>query len=85
MEPIWLSFTICMASAVAGFFFAKTVRRTKRALTYDLALSVAFGFVSYLLVLIVNAIGIDWYYFDEILIGAGYSYFMENAQLFRRA
>lgn len=85
MEPIWLSFIICLASAAFGFFLAKKIRRTKRVLTYDLALSVVFGFVSYLLVLIVNAMGIDWYYFDEILIGAGYSYFMEGAKLFRRA
>lgn len=85
METLWLSFTICMASAASGLFLAKTIRRTKRVLAYDLALSVVFGFASYLLVLIVNAIGIDWYYFDEVLIGSGYSYFMESARLFRRA
>lgn len=82
LDDTWISFVACTLSSGGGFLLARRIRGRKRQLYYAVALWALLSFVSFLLVLVINAAGIDWYYFDDVAVGALYTYFMEDSRYF---
>lgn len=82
MGDIWISFVACAVSSGGGLLLARRIRGRKRQPYYVVALWALFSFISFLLVLVINAAGIDWRYFDDVAVGTLYTYFMEDSRYF---
>lgn len=82
MENIWISLLVCSLVSGATLVIARKVRRRTTPITYAVAQWALFSFVSFLLVLIVNAVGLDWYYFDDVVISGFYTYVIEDSRFF---
>ena len=57
---------------------------TQRENVAHLAIWIFLGFTSYLLVLMANAVNINFSYVDDVLISLAYGYFMNEAAIFNR-
>jgi hypothetical protein len=82
MIQLWLTFVVCTISSAMGMCLAIKQKKINREKLAHIGIWIFLGFASFLLVLMVNAVGIDWGYLDEILIGISYSYFMADASIF---
>ena len=82
MEHILISLFVCALSSGGALLLARRMRHRKAQPFYAVALWVLFSFVSFLLVLVVNTVSIDWYYVDDAVIAGFYTYFMENSRYF---
>jgi len=63
-------------------YVAAKVKDIDREKLANIAIWAFLSFSSFLLVLMVNSVGIKLWYLDEILIPLIYSYFMSDAALF---
>lgn len=82
MDDLWLSLVICSLSAGAALLLARRVRRRKTQIAYAVGQWVLFSFVSFLLLLVINTVGIDWYYVDDVAISSVYTYIIEDSRYF---
>ena len=72
---------IIFLSIVFSFLYSRTVRKLEY--TKILLLAAFSSFVSFLIVLMLNAAGIDYYYFDEAIVTFAYIYIGPNKWLDR--
>ena len=77
-----VSFVVCLISAGIGMCIAVRRKGINREKLANIAVWIALGFASFLLVLIANAAKIDFWYFDDVVIGLAYAYFMADASIF---
>jgi len=77
-----ISFVICLICAGIGMCLATKRKGIDRDKTTNIGIWVFLGFTSFLLVLMANAVALDWSYVDEVFISVAYSYFMSDAPIF---
>ena len=78
------SFFICLISAIAGSLVVCHFRLKNWDLLKCGGLAVLSGFVSFLIVLLINVAGVNWYYLEEVIVGFFYPIILGDSRFFSR-
>jgi len=80
----YFSFAICLVSSALGALVLYKISSYKYEIYKYIGLALLSGFITFLIVIFLNIIGIDWFYADEFIVGMIYPFILGSKKFFER-
>ncbi len=81
-ESLFYSFAICFIVSSVCAAYLKVMR--KEDFIKCIGLAILSGFASFVIVILLNVLGLEYWYYDEIFVSAFYTLFIGDRSFFDR-